>query len=141
MIRSVLLFLLAAVTLGTAHAQTPPEVPAVVGAAMEGYASPYPVRYFPLKIEGQSLRMAYLDVAPVGAANGRTVLLLHGKNFFAAYWRDSIATLTQAGYRVIAVDQLGFGRSSKPDLNYSFHLLAANTKACWRHSIWTASAS
>ncbi len=71
-----------------------------------------------------------MDVAPRNEANGKTIVLFHGKNFCAATWRDSIAALSEAGYRVIAVDQIGFCKSSKP-LNYqfSFHQLAANTRA------------
>ncbi len=55
-------------------------------------------------------------------------MLLHGKNFFGAYWKETIAALSDAGFRVIVPDQIGFGKSSKPDLHYSFHLLAGNTK-------------
>lgn len=95
---------------------------------MEGYAYPYPVTYLPLTIEGQDLRMAYMDVPPEGTGNGRTVVLLHGKNFFGAYWRDTISALAHDGYRVIIPDQIGFGKSSKPNIHYSFHLLAATTK-------------
>lgn len=36
--------------------------------------------------------------------------------------------LTEAGYRVVVPDQIGWGQSDKPNLHYSFHLLAANTK-------------
>jgi len=96
--------------------------------SMEEYAYPYPVRFLPLTIEGQDLRMAYMDVRPVGPGLGRTVVLLHGKNFFGAYWKDTIKALTENGYRVIVPDQIGFGKSSKPNIHYSFHLLAANTK-------------
>jgi len=95
---------------------------------MEGYDYPYSVHFFPLTIEGQDLRMAYMDVPPEGEGNGRVVLLLHGKNFFAAYWRETIQILCRNGYRVIVPDQIGFGKSSKPDIHYTFHLLAANTK-------------
>lgn len=95
---------------------------------MEGYDYPYPVTYLPLTIEGQDLRMAYMDVPPEGTGNGRTVVLLHGKNFFGAYWRDTIHALAHEGYRVIVPDQIGFGKSSKPNIHYSFHLLAATTK-------------
>ncbi len=123
------LFLLVAVFTLPLLSVSAADVPADVGSAMEGYPSPFPVRYFPLDVEGQALRMAYFDVAPTGSPNGRSVVLLHGKNFFSAYWRDTIAVLAQAGFRVVAVDQIGFGRSSKPDLAYSVHLLAANTKA------------
>lgn len=95
---------------------------------MEGYDYPYPVTYLPLTIEGQDLRMAYMDVGPEGSGNGRTVVLLHGKNFFGAYWRDTINALAHDGYRVIVPDQIGFGKSSKPNIHYSFHLLAVTTK-------------
>jgi pimeloyl-ACP methyl ester carboxylesterase len=95
---------------------------------LEGYDYPYPVTYLPLAIEGQDLRMAYMDVPPEGPGNGRTVVLLHGKNFFGAYWRDTIKALAHDGYRVIVPDQIGFGKSSKPNIHYSFHLLAATTK-------------
>jgi len=95
---------------------------------MEGYPYPFPVRFLALALEGQDLRMAYMDVAPTGAANGRTVVLLHGKNFFGAYWEGPIRALAAAGFRVVVPDQLGFGKSSKPDLHYTFELLASNTK-------------
>jgi pimeloyl-ACP methyl ester carboxylesterase len=72
--------------------------------------------------------MAYMDVQPSGGANGKAVLLLHGKNFFGAYWKDTIKFLADNGYRVIVPDQIGFGKSSKPNIHYSFHGLAANTK-------------
>ncbi len=36
--------------------------------------------------------------------------------------------LTRAGYRVVAPDQIGWGKSAKPNVHYSFHLLAANNK-------------
>ncbi len=98
-----------------------------LGIALEGYAFPYPVKFHALAYRGEDLRMAYMDVAPAANANGRTVVLLHGANFFGAYWRDAIAELTQAGYRVLVPDQIGFGKSSKAVLPYSFHWLAANT--------------
>jgi pimeloyl-ACP methyl ester carboxylesterase len=72
--------------------------------------------------------MAYMDVKPTGAANGRTVVLLHGYNFFAEYWGGTIAALTKEGFRVIALDQIGFGRSSKPLIQYTLNDMAANTR-------------
>src|SRR5687768_14937344 len=48
------------------------------GAELEGFAYPYPVKSFAFESQQQALRMAYLDVAARGKANGRTVLLLHG---------------------------------------------------------------
>ena len=103
--------------------------PAALGIGLEGIEYPYPVHYLDLTIEGQPLRMAYMDVAPAGTPNGKTVVLLHGKSFSGDYWAHTIATLTGQGYRVIAPDQIGFGKSSKPDIRYHFDLLARNTKA------------
>jgi pimeloyl-ACP methyl ester carboxylesterase len=99
-----------------------------LGIAMEGYEYPFPVRYLYLKIEGQDSRMAYMDVKPANDPNGRTVVLMHGKNFFGGYWTDTIRFLSRHGFRVVVPDQVGFGKSSKPDIYYTFHLLARNTK-------------
>lgn len=98
-----------------------------MGIALENFDYPYPVQYLPLEIEGQLLRMGYMDVKPA-KPNGRTVVLLHGKNFCGAYWAGTIDTLSRAGYRVVVPDQIGFGKSGKPDIHYSFHGLAANTR-------------
>jgi pimeloyl-ACP methyl ester carboxylesterase len=88
----------------------------------------YPVKFLSLSIERQTVKMAYMDV-PSSKPNGKAVLLLHGKNFNGYYWKDVIAFLTDNGFRVIVPDQVGWGRSDKPDVHYSFHLLAANTKS------------
>jgi|tagenome__1003787_1003787.scaffolds.fasta_scaffold20723875_1 pimeloyl-ACP methyl ester carboxylesterase len=99
-----------------------------LGIGLEDIEYPYPVQFFDLIIENQPLRMAYMDVAPTAAANGQTVVLLHGKSFSGDYWGRTIASLTGKGYRVIVPDQLGFGKSAKPDIRYGFDLLARNTK-------------
>lgn len=104
------------------------EEAAPLSITLEGYAYPYPVSFLPLVVEGQDLKMAYMDVVPKTGANGKTVMLLHGKNFFGVYWKDTIAFLSAHGYRVIVPDQIGFGSSSKPNIHYSFHGLAANSK-------------
>lgn len=51
-------------------------------------------------------------------------MLLHGKNFAGYYWRNVIRALSIKGFRVIVPDQIGFGKSSKPFIHYSFHQLA-----------------
>jgi pimeloyl-ACP methyl ester carboxylesterase len=109
-----------------AQAQMPALRP--LGIGLEDIDYPYPVHFFDLTIEGQVLRMAYMDVAPTGPSNGKTVVLLHGKSFSGDYWAQTIAKLSAAGYRVIVPDQLGFGKSAKPDIRYGFDLLARNTK-------------
>lgn len=88
----------------------------------------HPVKFFPISTEGQQLKMAYMDVQPTKNANGRTVVLFHGKNFAGYYWTDVIKTLTANGYRVVVPDQIGFGKSSKAYIHYSFHQLASWSK-------------
>ncbi len=100
-----------------------------MGIALEGFAYPYPVHFMPLTLRAEDLRMAYMDVAPVGSSNGRTVVLLHGRNFPSSYWEPTIRALTEAGYRVIAPDQIGFGKSSKPTFAYNFDDMARATIA------------
>ncbi|HJW16272.1 MAG TPA: alpha/beta hydrolase [Flavisolibacter sp.] len=96
---------------------------------VQGQALTYPhtVHFITLTIEQQPVKMAYMDVKPANA-NGKSVLLLHGKNFNGFYWKDVIAFLSGAGYRVIVPDQVGWGFSDKPDIHYSFHVLADNTR-------------
>jgi len=106
------------------RAQAPP-----LGIALEGIEYPFPVSFFPVRINGEELRLAYMDVAPSDAGNGRAVLLLHGRNFPASYWAATIQALTAAGYRVVVPDQLGFGKSSKPVFDYHFDDMAGTTAA------------
>ena len=89
---------------------------------------PYPLKEFKTSLQGQPASMMYMDVAGLGKQKG-VVVLFHGKNFSSDYWAPTIAGLSKAGYRVIAPDQIGFGKSSKPDVAYHFDDLAANTQA------------
>ena len=74
-----------------------------LGAAMEGWAYPYPVQMLQFEHEGRLLRMAYMDVQPA-KPNGQTVMLFHGKNFGADYWASTLQALSAQDYRVIAPD-------------------------------------
>jgi pimeloyl-ACP methyl ester carboxylesterase len=95
---------------------------------LTNYEYPFPVRYFEADTQGQKLRMAYMDVA-AAKPNGRTAVLLHGKNFSGAYWAPTIKALTGAGFRVLVPDQIGFGKSAKPAAyQFSFQTLASNTE-------------
>lgn len=106
------------------------EPQASYGAQLEGFSYPHPIQRFAFPSQGKNLSMAFMDVAPTGTANGRTAVLLHGKNFCGATWEETIKILTQAGYRVIAPDQIGFCASTKPEgYQFSFDQLAANTHA------------
>jgi pimeloyl-ACP methyl ester carboxylesterase len=115
--------------IGTALAQPAEEAPAY-GPELEGFDYPWPVSNDALTSQGEKLHMAYMDMKPSGPPNGKTAVLFHGKNFCAATWQGTIAELTAAGYRVIAVDQIGFCKSSKPaHYQFSFQQLAGNTHA------------
>ncbi len=102
------------------------------GIGLEGFAYPYPVNMLPLVNDGEQVRMAYMDVAPT-QPNGRTVVLLHGRNFPSSYWAPVIKTLGEAGYRVVVPDQIGFGKSSKPQGDLHFDTLARNTVTLLDH--------
>ena len=100
------------------------------GPELEGFAYPYPLQHFAFDSQGVSLQMAYMDVAAKGVSNGRTVVLMHGKNFCGATWEASIDVLATAGYRVVVPDQIGWCASTKPEhYQYSFQQLATNTAA------------
>jgi haloalkane dehalogenase len=73
--------------------------------------------------DGELLRMAYLDEGP---REGRVVLLLHGEPTWSYLYRKMIPLLVAAGYRAVAPDLIGFGRSDKPvrrvDYTYQNHV-------------------
>lgn len=97
------------------------------GLNLERYSYPFEVKQFNFTIQNQTLSMAYMDVK-ANNPNGETILLLHGKNFTGAYWKSTTQRLLKEGYRVIIPDQIGFGKSSKPEhLQYTFEMLARNT--------------
>ena len=67
--------------------------------------------------EGGRLRMHYVD-----EGKGELVLCLHGQPSWSYLYRKMIPLLVDAGYRVVAPDFIGFGRSDKPALreNYTY---------------------
>lgn len=106
----------------------------VLDIRLSNYEYPYPVKELLISSQQQELPMAYMDVLPEGNSNGKIVVLLHGKNFNAAYWKTTIKALTEDGYRVIAPDQIGFGKSAKPErYQFTFQQLAENTIALLDH--------
>lgn len=123
------LFLIAGLTAAQA---AEPAAREPYGIALEGFAYPYLVHQLPLVNDGEQLRMAYMDVAPA-QPNGRSVVLLHGRNFPSSYWAPVIKMLSEAGYRVVVPDQIGFGKSSKPQGDLHFDTLARNTIALLDH--------
>lgn len=89
--------------------------PSALGICLEGDPYPHPVETIRLTNDLQPVTMAYTDVPPSGPANGKTVVLMHEKAFGGYYFRNVIEALTRDGYRAIAPDQIGWGRSNKPD--------------------------
>lgn len=130
------LLVLALAPAPVAASEAPDEPPADWGPTAIDYTNvpyPHPVAFLPVRLWGLDLRMAYMDVPPAGEGNGATAVLFHGMNFFAGAYRGTIEALRQAGFRVIAVDRLGYGRSSKPLVHYNLHVPAYNTRALLDH--------
>ena len=73
--------------------------------------------------EGGHLRVHYLDEGP---ADAPTVLLMHGEPSWCFLYRTMIPVLVGAGFRCVAPDLVGFGRSDKPtaqsDYTYARHV-------------------
>lgn len=67
--------------------------------------------------EGGQLRIHYLDEGP---EDGDIVLLMHGQPVWSYLYRHMIPPLVDAGFRVIAPDLVGFGRSDKPTLQEDY---------------------
>ena len=73
--------------------------------------------------DGATVRMHYVDEGP---RDGAVVVLLHGEPTWSYLYRTMIPPLVDAGYRVLAPDLIGFGKSDKPtssaDYTYLRHV-------------------
>lgn len=69
----------------------------------------------------EQTKIAYFDSHPTQQARAslEVIVLLHGLGEHAGYWRENVSALIAAGYRVIAPDLAGHGRSDKPNRAYS----------------------
>lgn len=116
---------------------TPPsEVPSdwgPVSLMQEEVEYPYPVEFMDVTHFGQDGQMAYMDVAPTGTANGQNVMLFHGMNFGGIGFAPTIAALSEAGFRVVVPDRIGYGKSSKMDIPYNLHIFATDSKKLLDH--------
>jgi len=136
--RGIAFTLFAILFAGSVSAQSsPPSSPPTdwgpMSINLEEFEYPYPVEYMNFGVYGEDVRIAYMDVAPTGSANGRTVILHHGGLYYGWYWSKQIKALAQEGYRVVVKDRLGWGKSSKPIIPYSISLWASNTARLMDH--------
>ncbi len=73
--------------------------------------------------DGDSLRMHWVEAGP---ADGEAVLCLHGEPSWSYLYRKMLPRFAAAGYRALAPDLIGFGRSDKPversDYTYQRHV-------------------
>jgi len=79
--------------------------------------------------EGGNLRMNYVDEGP---RDGEPVVMIHGNPTWSYMWRKLIPVLAEAGYRAIAIDLIGMGRSDKPTKMSDYTIN--------RHEKWVAEA-
>ncbi|MFP6834687.1 MAG: haloalkane dehalogenase, partial [Pseudomonadales bacterium] len=89
---------------------------------LDGY--PFPANYVQVADpDGGELRMHYLDEGP---PEGELILCLHGQPTWSYLYRLMIPLFVDAGFRVVAVDFIGFGKSDKPtqrsDYTYARHV-------------------
>lgn len=95
---------------------------------LDGFEYPFVVSTFEFSSQNQILKMRYMDVGDKNAE--KIIVLLHGKNFSGYYWDRITNDFLKRNYRVIIPDQIGFGKSSKPQVyQYSFGQLGLNTKS------------
>jgi len=107
---------------------TPAVIPGALDLELTKFTYPWPVKQYHFECQKQSLQMSYMDLNPA-RPNGQTVVLLHGKNFGSNYWEQIAEALAEKGFRVIMPDQVGFGKSSKPQVyQFSLHALSENTQ-------------
>lgn len=75
------------------------------------------------------------DICYTVLGEGQPLLLIHGFGATHAHWRKNIPVLAAQGYRVYAIDLLGFGASEKPALNYSLELWQEIIRDFWQDLI------
>ena len=69
------------------------------------------------------------------AGTGKPLLLIHGFGASIGHWKKNIPVLANAGYKVFALDLLGFGGSDKAPLDYTLELWQSQIKDFWTNQI------
>ena len=95
-------------------------------AAFEGVTDyPFAPHYLEITdaLSGANLRVHYIDEGPRDAP---VVLMMHGEPSWSYLYRKMVAPVVAAGFRVVAPDLIGFGKSDKPaaqsDYSYALHV-------------------
>jgi hypothetical protein len=101
---------------------------ALGGAAAEAAASPEGSSSAEV-VHADSVRLHIDD----SGGGGRPVVLIHGWPLAAQAWDPQVSVLRDAGYRVVAYDRRGFGRSDKPESGYSYDTLADDLQSVMDH--------
>src|SRR5947209_7359337 len=74
-------------------------------------------------IRERTVRSNGVDLHVLDAGTGFPVVLAHGFPELSYSWRHQIPALAEAGYRVLAPDQRGYGRTSRPDAIEEYDIL------------------
>jgi len=82
--------------------------------AFDALSAPAAVKRLPLGEGDAAVEVAYID-----EGQGPLIVLVHGLGEHLGYWSENFGPLVAQGFRVVAVDLPGFGRSSKPRADYS----------------------
>ncbi len=87
--------------------------------------------------------MSYVDVGKENSTSihlyyedhgsGQPVVLIHGYPLSSASWEKQVPVLLDAGYRVIAYDRRGFGKSSQPTTGYNYNTFTEDLHQLVRH--------
>jgi len=87
--------------------------------------------------------MSYVDVAKENSTSihlyyedhgsGQPVVLIHGYPLNSGSWEKQVPALLKAGYRVIAYDRRGFGKSSQPATGYNYDTFAEDLHKLVEH--------
>lgn len=100
---------------------------AAYDAELTAYEYPFEVQRHEFNAQKQALQMSFMDLKSP-RPDAPVIVLLHGKNFGGYAFDETAKRLHAMGYRVIMPDQIGFGKSTKPEhFQYSFQALASMT--------------
>ncbi|MGB3560870.1 MAG: alpha/beta fold hydrolase [Geitlerinemataceae cyanobacterium] len=86
-------------------------------------------------LEKQTWQWRDYTIQYTATGSGKPLVLIHGFGASIGHWRNNIPAFAEAGYRVFAIDLLGFGGSDKPPIDYSLDLWQALLKDFWTEQI------